>query len=140
MLRTYQFSYECNVSCQLSCTSMEYCQKHLLRLWNSISTTSSLWSGQSTSKGGHQVSWEKVFLPKREKVLAQIKHIWNLYTKAGSLWIAWVCQSLKVNESISRWGLRLGREAEYWSRVYMCWWSLPKSLNDNCLSYKAYNL
>ena len=53
-------------------------------------------------KGGHQVSWEKVYLPKREKVLAQIKHNWNLYTKAGSLWIAWVCQSLKVNESISR--------------------------------------
>ena len=35
-------------------TSMEYCQKHLLDFGAIFQPLLSLWSGQSTSKGGHQ--------------------------------------------------------------------------------------
>ena len=45
-------------------------------------------------KGGIKFSWEKFYLPKGEKELEQIKLILNLYTKAGSLWVAWVHSNL----------------------------------------------
>ena len=82
------------MSCQLSCTSMEYCQKHLLRLWNSISTTSSLWSGQSTSKGEHQVSWEKFYLPKRKSIGTNQTYLESLHKS----WVSLDCLGLSKFE------------------------------------------
>jgi hypothetical protein len=64
-----------------------------------------LWYGQSTSKGSIKVAREKICLPNKEGGLglkrradwnksAILKHIWNLFSKAGSLWVAWVHSNL----------------------------------------------
>ena len=64
-----------------------------------------LWQGQGTSKGKTKVAWEKVCLRKREGGLglqrvaswnraAIMKHIWSLFTKARSLWVAWIHANL----------------------------------------------
>jgi hypothetical protein len=58
-----------------------------------------LWSGRD-SKAHAKVAWSKVCLPKRERGLgiksiavwnqaSMLNHIWNLFSKAGSLWVAW---------------------------------------------------
>jgi hypothetical protein len=58
-----------------------------------------LWSG-SDSKAHAKVAWSKVCLPKREGGLgikdiaiwnqaSMLNHVWNLFSKAGSLWVAW---------------------------------------------------
>jgi hypothetical protein len=58
-----------------------------------------LWEGQEGGRGGFKVSWEQVCFPKQEGGLglkrvedwnraAVMKHIWNLFTQAGSLWVA----------------------------------------------------
>jgi hypothetical protein len=58
-----------------------------------------LWSGKD-SKANAKVSWERICAPKKEGGLcikrievwnkaSMINHIWNLFTKAGSLWVAW---------------------------------------------------
>jgi hypothetical protein len=58
-----------------------------------------LWSGKD-SKAHAKVAWSKVCLPKRERGLgiksiavwnqaSMLNHIWNLFSKAGSLWVAW---------------------------------------------------
>jgi hypothetical protein len=59
-----------------------------------------LWCGQDT-KAKAKVAWEKVCVPKKEGGLglrrlevwnkaAMLNHIWNLFARAGSLWVAWV--------------------------------------------------
>ena len=58
-----------------------------------------LWKGQEGGRGGFKVSWEQVCFPKQEGGLglkrvedwnraAVMKHIWNLFTQAGSPWVA----------------------------------------------------
>ena len=84
-----------------------------------------LWKVHAESKGGSKVSWKQVCLPKQEGDLglkrieewnkaAVLKHIWHLFTQAGSLWVAWVHDELlkgrsfwtvKVPQSCS-WGWR----------------------------------
>lgn len=52
--------------------------------------------GQDEGRGGVKVSWEQVCLPEKEGGLKRvedwnkatvIKHIWKLFTQAGSLWV-----------------------------------------------------
>jgi hypothetical protein len=61
-------------------------------------------------RGGIKVSWEQVCLPKQEGGLglkrvedwnraAVVKHIWNLFIQAGSLWVAWVSSELLKGRS-----------------------------------------
>ena len=84
-----------------------------------------MWKVHAESKGGSKVSWKQVCLPKQEGGLglkrieewnkaAVLKHIWHLFTQAGSLWVAWVHDELlkgrsfwtvKVPQSCS-WGWR----------------------------------
>lgn len=51
--------------------------------------------------GSDVVSWDKICIPKKEgglgiknievwKQASILNHIWNLFAKAGSLWVAWV--------------------------------------------------
>jgi hypothetical protein len=59
-----------------------------------------LWSGNSTDKAKAKVSWVQVCVPKDEEGLGLkcltnwnnavvLRHIWSLFTKVGSLWVAW---------------------------------------------------
>jgi hypothetical protein len=62
-----------------------------------------LWSGKDTNAKA-KVAWDKVYFPKSEGGLglrklyvwncaAMLNHIWNLFSQAGSLWVAWVKQN-----------------------------------------------
>jgi len=59
-----------------------------------------LWSGKD-EKAKAKVSWVKVCVPRKEGGLglkrkedwnkaAMLRHIWNLFSRTGSLWVAWV--------------------------------------------------
>jgi len=59
-----------------------------------------LWSGRDT-KAHVKVAWSKLGVPKKEGGLgikrieiwnkaSMLNHIWNLFTKVGSLWVAWI--------------------------------------------------
>jgi hypothetical protein len=59
-----------------------------------------LWSGKD-SKAHAKVVWDKICVPKREggfgiknlevwNQASMLNHIWSLFTKASSLWVAWV--------------------------------------------------
>jgi hypothetical protein len=59
-----------------------------------------LWSGRDT-KAHAKVAWSQLCVPKQEGGLgikrievwnkaSMLNHIWNLFTKAGSLWVAWI--------------------------------------------------
>ena len=69
-----------------------------------------LWNGHAEGRGGSKVSWKQVCLPKQEGGLglkrieewnkaAVLKHIWHLFTQAGSLWVAWVHDVLLKGKS-----------------------------------------
>ena len=58
-----------------------------------------------------KVSWEQVWLPKKEGGLGlkrvenwnktvMVKHIWNLFTQVGSLWVAWMYGELLKGMSL----------------------------------------
>jgi hypothetical protein len=87
------------------------------------------------------VSWDHVCLPKQEGGLGLkrvedwnkaivMKHIWNLFTQVGSLWVAWVhCELLKGR---SFWIVKIPQD---------CTWGWRKLLNlrpvaRNLLSYE----
>jgi hypothetical protein len=60
-----------------------------------------LWNGNEVCFAKAKVSWDLICVPKREGGLGLkrleewnraviLKHIWNLFTKSGSLWVAWI--------------------------------------------------
>jgi hypothetical protein len=60
-----------------------------------------LWNGSDACAAKAKVSWDALYVPKTEGDLGLrkledwirtsiLKHIWNLFTKAGSLRVAWV--------------------------------------------------
>jgi hypothetical protein len=60
-----------------------------------------LWNGNEVCFAKEKVSWDLICVPKREGGLGLkrleewnraviLKHIWNLFTKSGSLWVAWI--------------------------------------------------
>ena len=81
-----------------------------------------LWQGQVTGKGKTKVAWEKVCLPKREGGLglqrvaswnraAIMKHIWSLFTKVGSLWVAWIHANLLKGKCF--WTIKIPQECTW---------------------------
>ena len=86
-----------------------------------------LWKGQDEGRGGIKVSWEQVCLPKKEGGLglkrvedwnkaAMMKHIWNLFTQAGSLWVAWVYGELLKGKSL--WTVKIPQECSWgWRKL-----------------------
>lgn len=60
-----------------------------------------LWNGEDANSVRAKVAWGEVCFPKKEGVLClkcldfwnksfMIRHIWNLFAKSGSLWVALV--------------------------------------------------
>jgi hypothetical protein len=58
-----------------------------------------LWNGRDTNAHA-KVAWDKICFPKKgglgiKKIevwnkASMLNHIWNIFAKAGSLWVAWV--------------------------------------------------
>lgn len=59
-----------------------------------------LWSGNENKSSGAKVSWFCICFPKSEgglglrkinewNIAANLKHIWDLFCNAGSVWVAW---------------------------------------------------
>uniref|UniRef100_A0A2N9J3H3 Reverse transcriptase domain-containing protein n=1 Tax=Fagus sylvatica TaxID=28930 RepID=A0A2N9J3H3_FAGSY len=86
-----------------------------------------LWKGQEGGKGGIKVSWDQVCLPKQEGGLglkkvedwnkaAVMKHIWNLFTQAGSLWVAWIHSELLKGRSF--WTVKIPQDCSWgWRKL-----------------------
>jgi len=85
-----------------------------------------LWSGKDTNAKA-KVAWDKVCFPKSEGGLglrkldvwncaAMLKHIWNLFSQAGSLWVAWVRQNWLKGRSF--WHIPLPKACSWsWKRI-----------------------
>jgi hypothetical protein len=69
-----------------------------------------LWNGNDEGNARAKVSWSVLSMPKKEGGLgikkleewnraAMIRHIWSLFVKAGSLWVAWVKENLLKGKS-----------------------------------------
>uniref|UniRef100_A0A2N9EXA1 Reverse transcriptase zinc-binding domain-containing protein n=1 Tax=Fagus sylvatica TaxID=28930 RepID=A0A2N9EXA1_FAGSY len=94
---------------------------------NTLLTTSTHSISQDGGRGGIKVSWEQVCLPKQEGGLglkrvedwnraAVMKHIWNLFTQAGSLWVAWVSSELLKGRSF--WIVKIPQDCSWgWRKL-----------------------
>ncbi|KAK3199256.1 hypothetical protein Dsin_022671 [Dipteronia sinensis] len=69
-----------------------------------------LWNGNVEENARAKVSWSVLSMPKKEGGLgikkleewnraAMMRHIWGLFAKAGSLWVAWVKENLLRGKS-----------------------------------------
>jgi hypothetical protein len=86
-----------------------------------------LWNGHAEGRGGSKVSWKQFCLPKQEGGLglkrieewnkaAVLKHIWHLFTQAGSLWVAWVHDVLLKGKSF--WAVRIPQSCSWgWRKL-----------------------
>lgn len=86
-----------------------------------------MWNGRSEGPARFKVAWEFICVPKDERGLgikraedwnraAVLKYIWPLFTKAGSLWVAWV----KANSLKGRcfWKIKVPLNCSW------CWWKI----------------
>jgi hypothetical protein len=100
-----------------------------------------LWGGKDT-KAHAKVSWEKLCNPKREGRLSIknldvwnnasiLQHIWALFTKAGSLWVAWIEENRLKGKSL--WQVSIPNDCSW------CWKKLLKLRNiaKQFLSFKV---
>jgi hypothetical protein len=64
-----------------------------------------LWNGNIAGGAKAKVSWTDVCLPKKESGLglkrldiwnysSMLRHVWSLFAKSGSIWVAWVKENL----------------------------------------------
>jgi len=99
--------------------------KRSSRIWSRIQ--SFLVARPGTSKGKTKVAWARVCLPKREGGLglqrvaswnrvAIMKHIWNLFINAGSLWVAWIHANLLKGKCF--WTVKIPQESTWgWREI-----------------------
>jgi hypothetical protein len=100
-----------------------------------------LWCGKDV-KARAKVSWAKVCVPRREGGLglkrievwnkaAMLRHIWNLFSRAGSLWVAWVKENWLRGRSF--WQIPIPQSCSW------CWKQLLKlrNLAKRFLSFKV---
>lgn len=101
-----------------------------------------LWYGTDTIHAKAKVAWEAVCLPEREGGLvlkrveewnraAILRHIWNLFANAGSLWVSWVREYLLKGKSF--WLVKVPQ---------MCSWSWKKllKLRDIAKNFLHFNV
>ncbi|CAL9222992.1 unnamed protein product [Arabidopsis halleri] len=64
-----------------------------------------LWKNKTGSAAGARVAWKDLCRPKEEgglgirlledfEVVFRLKHIWNFFSKSGSLWVAWLKENI----------------------------------------------
>jgi hypothetical protein len=100
-----------------------------------------LWGGKDT-KSHVKVSWDKLCNPKREGGLgiknlevwnnaSILQHIWTLFTKVGSLWVAWIEENRLKGKS--PWQVSIPNDCSW------CWKKLLKLRNiaKHFLSFKV---
>jgi hypothetical protein len=86
-----------------------------------------LWNGKDGNSEKSKVAWGEVCLPKKEGSLGlkcfevwnrsfMMRHIWNLFARSGSLWVAWVQQYLLKGRSL--WNVKLPQNASWcWRKI-----------------------
>jgi hypothetical protein len=85
-----------------------------------------LWNGGDV-KAHAKVSWERLCVPKKEGGLgirridlwnqvSMLNHIWNLFAKAGSLWVAWIEANWLKGRSL--WQLSIPKSCSWsWKKI-----------------------
>jgi hypothetical protein len=91
-----------------------------------------LWNGKDSNSAKAKVAWNDVCFPKKEGGLGLknlevwnrtsiMRHIWNLFACAGSIWVAWIKMYLLKGRSF--WSVNIPQDC-FW-----CWRSLLKLRN-----------
>lgn len=100
-----------------------------------------LWSGKD-SKANAKVAWEKVCVPKKEGGLGikrlevwnqtcMLYHVWTLFARSGSLWVAWVEENLLKRESF--WQVAIPQNCSWsWKKLLKL-----RSIAKQFLSFKV---
>jgi hypothetical protein len=69
-----------------------------------------LWNGYSVGSAKAKVSWKDVWYPKRGGDLglqdlevwnqtSMLRHVWGIFTRSSSIWVAWVRENLSKRKS-----------------------------------------
>jgi hypothetical protein len=86
-----------------------------------------LWGGSDSHPAHAKVAWVELCVPKREgglglKMLedwnkaSMLRHIWNLFVKSGSLWVAWI--NAYVLKGRSFWGVKIPQSCSWsWRKL-----------------------
>jgi hypothetical protein len=86
-----------------------------------------LWTGKSEGTAKAKVSWNALCFPKKEGGLglkrldvwnqsSMLRHIWSLFAKSGSLWVAWVKDYLLKGRSF--WSINIPQNCSWsWRKI-----------------------
>jgi hypothetical protein len=86
-----------------------------------------LWTGKSEGSAKAKVSWNALCFPKKEGGLglkrldvwnqsSMLRHIWSLFAKSGSLWVAWVKDYLIKGRSF--WSINIPQNCSWsWRKI-----------------------
>jgi len=101
-----------------------------------------LWNGKDSNSAKAKVAWNDVCFPKKEGGLGLknlevwnrisiLRHIWNLFACASSIWIAWIKMYLLKGRSF--WSVNIPQDCSW------CWRSLLKLRNvvRNFISFEV---
>jgi hypothetical protein len=88
-----------------------------------------LWNGKEGSRAKAKIAWDELCFPKKESGLglknleiwnssSMMRHIWSLFARAGSIWVAWVHAYLLKGRSF--WSVSIPQNSSW------CWRKLLK--------------
>jgi hypothetical protein len=91
-----------------------------------------LWNGKDESSARAKIAWDEICLPKKEgglglknldvwNVSSMMRHIWSLFARSGSIWVAWVHAYLLKGKSF--WSVSIPQNCSW------CWRKLLKMRN-----------
>jgi hypothetical protein len=78
-----------------------------------------LWNGHSSSYAKAKVAWTNLCYPKKEGSLelkdlevwnraSMLRHVWNLFARSGSIWVAWIKENILKNKIF--WNIGIPKE------------------------------
>jgi hypothetical protein len=86
-----------------------------------------LWNGNSVGSAKAKVSWKDVCYPKREGGLglkslegwnqtSMLRHVWSLFARSGSIWVAWVRENFLKRRSF--WSVGIPQSCSWsWRKI-----------------------
>jgi hypothetical protein len=88
-----------------------------------------LWNGKDVEAAKAKVAWNDICFPKKEGGLglkridvwnktSMLRHIWNLFARSGSLWVAWIKENFLKKRSF--WNVNIPQNCSW------CWRKLLK--------------